>query len=262
MNKSEPQSKISSEIIKTFDFFENSAKWIALGIMLGLIFSMIYLMGTKSKYEANVLINLATLDNNKPLINSNYFVLKLLEPSSYGTNVLKYCSLDLTFDTFIKNLKITPSLSNEFQIDLRYMSTQPKESVACLEVAIKVIKNIQTQELKLILENKEKKLTDLLDKISAIKSTLHSDNDSKIVALVDYMIVRDEINIYRSRILDLKKNIEAIHKTQAIVTSPVIQEVVIKPKSKIVLLNGIFSGIVLGLLIQLYRVTRHNLRKK
>jgi LPS O-antigen subunit length determinant protein (WzzB/FepE family) len=266
--KSEPKMKSnlspnekSCDPVRTLDFFEKSAKWIAVGIALGLSFSLIYLLLAQPKYEAHVSLNLGTLDNKLTKLTSNNFLMKMYDPSNYGIKVLETCSPELAFNDFIKNLKITLTQSDPIQMNLRYASPNPKEAVACLEVAIAVFKDIHTQEINTIMKSKEENIISLKENIIAIKSTIRSEGDSEILAVVNYLMKRDELNLYRSKIVDLKVDIDRIkgYLTSGASTAKISVETV-GPKRKIVLLNGLFSGIIFGLLIQLLVSARQNLR--
>ena len=253
MNTSAPQNEISPKISETFDFFQNSAKWISVGIMLGLVFSIIYLVSTKSQYEASVLINLRTIDNKTSILNSNYFFSKLHEPSSYSTKVLASCSPNLAFNVFIKNLKIIPSPSNPIQIDFRYLSHQPKEALACLEGVVEVVNSLQMEEAIKIIKGMEGDVIDLQEKINTIKSASLIETDSQILAIYNYMSVRDELNMHKSKLFELKSRLhEAKNKIAQEVSPANISVNLLGPVRKLVLLNGLFSGLIFGLLIQLF----------
>lgn len=244
------QNELTTKISETIDFFQKSTKWIVIGIVLGMSISLIYMQYAQPIYKAKSSINLSVI---KDPINFSELDQKLRTPSSYRISENEVCLAIKDFKKFDKNLIITHDLANPQEVDFGYLSTQPQEANACLERVILVADEFFKEKINSILKANEKDIVSLQAKIDAIKSAIREDSDSQIMAVANYLIKRDELNLYRSEIFKLKRDVNRAKESALLgVEYSTIQVDLHGPKRKVVFLNGIFSGLIFGLLVQLF----------
>ena len=248
------ENELTPKISETIDFFQKSTKWIIFGVILGVSFSLIYLLLAQPSYLATSSIRLSDLKRASDLeFSFDVLVQKIREPSSYRVDANEACLSIRDFREFNKNLIITQDPASLSRIDLSYSSSQPKEASTCLEKVILVVDEIYKESVSKTLRVKEREIINLQGKVGAIKSEILVDADSQVKAVVNWLIVREQLNQTRSQVLQLETEINDLKKSAEYGVKPSkISLEANGPKRKVIFLNGLFSGVIFGLLVQLF----------
>lgn len=254
MDNEEKLKKAKNEripkISETKDFYHKSTKWVVLGLSLGIFFSLIYLLLAQPRYIAKSSIILSSLKKESDFSFDELFK-RLNNPSSYKANANGVCMPVGDSMSLNNNLKVT--LSNPNKIEFSYISPQPKEAVACLEKVFLIVDEYYKENISKILIAKEKDIINLQDKIGVIKSVIRADADSQAIAVVNLLMVPDGLMSYIEKFLELKIDINNLKQSAENGAKP--SEITVKlesPNRKLIVLNGLFSGLILGLLLQLF----------
>jgi len=239
-------------ITETIDFFQNSARSVAIGIAFGISVSLAYLFFSQTKYQASALIDMSAVNAVLTKQDANQLSLEIKNLSSYGGEVLAACTPNSSLSLFKNNTKIYSEPSSPDQIRFELISTNHEEGMGCLKEVIKSAKGFELNAISNAMEDKKKNLKKLEKEISQTKSLLTVNTDSQIEVFANYLMLRDELNNLAIKKGQISNQIDEIKRiTEHLKSQIAISTKMIPLQKKIILLNGLFSGVILGLLMHL-----------
>lgn len=239
-------------IAETIDFFQNSAWSVAIGIAFGISVSLAYLFFSQTKYEASASIDVSAINAVLTKQEANQLALEIKNLSSYGGEVLAACTPNSSLSSFKSNTKIYTEPSSPDQIRFELISTNQEEGVRCLKEIIKSAKEFQLKAISNVMEDRKRGLIKLEKETSQTKSLLTENADSQIKVFANYLILRDELNNLAIKKGQISNQIDEMNRiTEHLKSQIAISTKIISLQKKIILLNGLFSGVILGLLMHL-----------
>jgi hypothetical protein len=245
-------------------FFKRSFKLIVLVGLLGITASSIYLLIKPKQYLANAQIQMAQIGSSN---NSNLnplginieepalLIARLSFPTSYTAESVKGCGLETiknaqTVMSKLVKLAIPKGLPNV--VDLKITGLSPEASIICAQAVFDLIKTTQAQIVKPYIDEAKIKLLDNQESLNIAKDLVMKADKSGSVMGAAYLSTRDEIRFLLDEITALKNVVAANENRATRLVAPIyVSDDPTIPKSRNVLLAGLFGGLFLGLLIAL-----------
>lgn len=246
---------------ETLDFFQNSAKWVAFGVIFGISISLLYSFFLPSKYLVSTSFDIKSDVINASNIDARQVFLLTQNLLRRDDRFIETCAFNKYPNKFFEKLEFKFEDSRKVKIKFNFFGADRQEAAACMGKVVEIFQNNQTKALRQAVNDKQRKISDIQEKINSLKLDIRTDTYNTIEAVVNYLIVRDELKSYKLEKSTLTNQVDLIQKMLA--NENVNPEIVIEsanPSKKLFVLNGLFSGIILGLLIQLF-ISKHSFLK-
>jgi len=249
-------------------FIKGSWKAIVLFTLLGLIFSIAYLLIAPSRYEAISQVRLALIQTNAltqpggiPLEEVSSFIARMKFPTTYRQELINACGYKnrADIDYFISHdlQFIAPRGLNNI-LEIKVLGNSPDSAELCAQEVIKQAQSSQMEVLEpyLVAANEQLKTSNL--RIDLAKKLVEkADKSGNGNMSAGYWVARDELS--RS-ILEKDKATEQVnfmlsHNTKLI--SPIyVNTDPVSPKKILSILTGLFIGLFIGLAFSILRVIK------
>lgn len=271
--KSEIQTQVDNEIslLDILCFLRGAYKSTLIAGVTGLAVALSYLAVIPKQYEAVAQIAMAQIgvtnssssSNNSlnPLgVNSeepSLLVARLSMPTSFTPEVLSGCAMDESANSDVslaKAIKVALPKGVANVVELKTFGKSPEQALTCAQTIFELIKVTQAQilapyisEAKIKLEDDEARLIKAKDLIAK------SDKTGQAVGAA-YLSTRDEIRYLLDETTSLKNVVSSNQSRATKLIAPIYANPKpIAPDKRSVLASGLFSGLVLGLLLSLGR---------
>jgi capsular polysaccharide biosynthesis protein len=271
MTQNSPNSQNTQEfqegeisLLDILIFLKRSYKFIALIGLLGVTASIGYLLVTPKQYQASAQIQMAQIgaaNNNNNNINPlgvnieepGLLIARLSSPTSYTAEITKACGLDSVKDAqaiLSKSVKLTIPKGVANVVDLKIISTSPEASTNCAQAVFDLIKTTQAQIIKPYIEEAKAKLLDSQERLVRAQDLVIKADKSGSAMGAAYLSTRDEIRFLLDEIAALNNVVAANDNRATRLVAPIYaSDDRIAPKTRKVLLAGLFGGLFLGLII-------------
>lgn len=243
------------EYSMSYDFFQNGTKWIYLGIVLGILFSTIYYIYYPKMYLVSASINLPNLENQSNL-DIREIVQKIYDFQINSNKTNEYCYRTNDSKELNKYLILIGYPEKKVNINISYLTNEPSQGIKCINDIIDIFNKLYANKIDEIIMSKDKKIKQT---INVLINNYRTEVDYQHPK---YWLQEYELIQQKSTIMNLKEEINILKKSRkSEIVSPEVKVEFIGPKGKIIFLNGIFSGIILGLLTQLIVFSKYNRKK-
>jgi capsular polysaccharide biosynthesis protein len=271
INQQEPSAQDVKEgeisLIDILRFLKSVWKTITIFGIAGFGLSIIYLVITPKQYEATakfVMGQVKIVDNNN---NNNIMGINIEEPivlitrfsypTSYTPQVIAACGLQDQTNASLalsKSIKLTIPKGMPNIVELKTFGLTAQAAHDCANAVLELIKTSQAEIMAPFSKEAEIKLTDNERRLDKANSQLLKVDKSGEAVWVSYLSARDEIYYLLNEIRILKDVIIANQNRTLRLVAPIYTvEATISPKKHMVLIIGLFNGLLLGLMIALCR---------
>lgn len=262
------EEKYFKEIIK---LLLDTWKTILIFVVLGFMSSVTYLLVTPKKYEAIAQIKMAQInrinnhfsgftssatannDGNPLGVNieeSSLLLARMRIPSSYSAMDFKACGLDyLKYPAeILANLaKFSPVKGVTSIIELRVQMESRDQALSCAQSLFENIRNSQNQIIKPHIDEAKSLLIKYQTRLEDAKMVNAREDKSGSTLSTSYLVNRDELKFLMEESIRLDTFIAAGDARQAKLVSPIYaSDIPVSPSKKIVLMGGLFLGLILG----------------
>lgn len=261
------RSEIS--LLDILRFLKQTYKIICTLSTLGLISAIIYLVATPQQYQATAQVAMAqiglannSINNLNPLgVNIEEpapLISRLAIPTSFTAKETAACGFkgkpDDAASALSKAVKISLVKGAPNVVELKIFSGSPESAKDCAVAIIELIKTTQLQILTPYIEEAKLKLMDDEDRLKRAKDLLSKADKFGSAMGATYLSTRDEVRYLQDEITSLNNVVTINQNRGARLIAPIYaSDVPIAPKKSLVLANGLFGGLFLGLLIALAR---------
>jgi hypothetical protein len=245
-------------------FLQRSWKPISIFGLLGLCCSSIYLFVTPKKYEALAQIRMAQISQinpanpfGTPVEDPLSLISRIQFPTNYPENVINACGYEGKADpvtALSKNLKFSLMKGVANAIELKVIGSTPQTAFKCAQSVFEQIVILQEQVSRPFVEEARIKLIADNERIDAARALISKADRSGGVMSATYLAARDELNYFltdREKMTDL---INSVKNRGTRLASPIyVSDNPTSPKKILSLVIGLFGGLFLGLLTELFR---------
>lgn len=244
-------------------FLKGASRLIAITGLSGLAISVAYLFASPKKYEAFAQIAMAQIsparDNLNPLgINiedPSLLVLRLSQPTSFPPQVLSSCGMDGGVNSGVvlsKSIQLAQRKGVVNVVELKTFGKSPDIASACAQAIFEFIKITQAQIVAPYIEEAKIKLADDEGRLVKAKDLVAKADKPGSAMGAAYLSTRDEIRFLLDEITDLQNLVTSNQSRATRLVAPIyVSDTPIGPKKPMVLLAGLFGGLLLGLLLAL-----------
>lgn len=265
-NSHQQMSQEEISLMGIIRFLLDTWKTILLFGVLGFMSSVTHLLVAPKQYEAIAQIQMAQIDsrnnhssnlgnsNSNPLgINieePNLLLARMRIPSSYSTEEFKACGLDYSkgpAEKLTSLAKFSPVKGVTSTIELRIQMELRDQAMSCAQSIFENIKNSQNQIIKPYIDEAKSRLIQYQAQIEVIRITIAREDKSGSISAAAYLANRDELKFLTDESIRLNAFIAAGDARQAKLVAPIyVSDVPVSPKKEIVLLGGLFFGLIFG----------------
>ena len=261
---SSPKSGVDNFYHQILYFLSGAYKRIFIFGLLGVCVAAAYLSVTPSRYEAIAQIAMAQISptykdktsnisiQGVNIEEPNLLIARMSLPTSYTKEVIATCGFDmkLTVASLSKAVKITIGKGVSNIVELKINSSTPQVAEQCANALFQLIKTTQAQLLVPILDEAKATLFDDELRLQKAKEFVAKADKSSAVVGAAYLSTRDEIRYLLDEISDLKKIMTSNESRATRLVSPIyVNNTPIGPSWQIILMYGLFVGLLLGLFI-------------
>lgn len=283
-NKDEVPLKLNEDEITLLDilrFIKGAYKTIVLVGVAGLVAAIAYLAITPKQYGAIAQIAMAQIsvanNNNNNNSNSNgvlnvlgasieepsLLIARLSSPTSFTPQVKDACGVGRQPNSgsmLAQAIKLAPLKGVANVVELKTIGDTPEVASACAQAVFELIKTTQAQIVAPYIADSKIKLEDDIERLVKAKEIVIKADKSGSAMGAAYLSTKDEIRFLLDEIAALKNVVTSSQSGVTRLIAPIyVSDIPIAPKKRVVLLVGLFGGLVLGLLIALACQLRVNL---
>lgn len=245
-------------------FLKEGWRWLAGGLVLGLVGAVINLLVTPEQFEAQVLFQGAKVLGTE-LESSAQLIERLKFPTFYESEQIKACEITAAEPGVALAKSINPSLVKGTNIlQVSYRARESEQAVLCLNAVMDRVIRGQNQLSAASLEGAKRqleltkvqladaeRLQSILEKRSIGSLDAADTKFSQTVLLMSTsMSKKDQIAGLRKSVLDQMANLEPPATRPAEQIAPIYApKTAVSPKKLPVLAGGLFGGLVLGGLV-------------
>ena len=271
MSNLQIQSPNTDEEISLLDilrFIKNAYKTILFFGALGTAIAMAYLAITPKQFEATAQIAMAqigTNNNNNNNLNPlginieepALLISRLAQPTSFTQESILACGFEDKLEAgpaLAKAIKLTLPKGVANVVELKTVGNSPQLALQCAGAIFELIKSTQNQIITPYIEEAKQKLAEEKARLKAAQELVSRSDKSGSVMGAAYLSTRDEINYLLDKIATLNNVVTNNQNRATRLIAPIYaSNVPISPKKIMALAAGLFSGLILGLLIALAR---------
>lgn len=251
------------ELIDILRFLNATYKTIVIFGFSGIALSIAYLAITPKRFEASVQISMAKIgaanykiDRQGVNIEEPVFLIgRMSSPTSFTPRVIAACGLRdqaNTSELLSNSIKLMPAKGVPSVIELKTYGPSPQAAQECSLHVFELIKATQYQMVEPYIEEAKVRLADNEGRLQKAKELLAKAEKSELAMTASYLSTRDEIRYLLDEIISLKHLVTSSQNLATRMVAPIyVSDVPIAPKKRIVLAQGLFGGLFLGLLIAL-----------
>ncbi len=253
-------------LIDILRFLKGAYKPILMTGVVGLAIALAYLAVTPKQYEAVAQIAMAQIsaannNNLNPLgINieePTLLIARLSQPTSFIPQVLASCGVDEGANsaaTIAKSIKLSIPKGIANVVELKAFSSSPQAAQLCAQAIFELIKTTQAQIVAPYIADAKVKLDDDIERLQKARELLVKADKSGSAMGAAYLSTRDEIRFLLDEITALKNVVTSNQSKATRLIAPIYaSNTPIAPKKRVVLVSGLFGGLVLGLMLALAR---------
>jgi uncharacterized protein involved in exopolysaccharide biosynthesis len=261
---SSPKSGVDNFYHHILCFLGGAYKRILIFGLLGVCVAAAYLFFTPKRYESTAQITMAQISptykqktNNISLGGINIeepilLIARMSLPTNYSDEAIAACGLDkkLTSATLSKVVKITPGKGASNMVEVKIHGSTPQVAEQCAKAVFQLIKTHQAQLLALIVEEAKTTLFDDELRLEKAKEFISKADKSSADVGATYLSIRDEMRYLLDEISDLKRVMRSSEIRATRLVSPIyVNNTPLGPSQQIILMYGLFVGLLLGLFV-------------
>lgn len=260
-----PEAEIS--LLDILRFLKGVYKTVLIAGAIGLAVSIAYLAVTPKRYEAIAQIAMAQIsaanNNLNPLgINieePSLLIARLTQPTSFPPQVISSCGMEDGANSdpgaaLAKSIKLAPPKGVANVVELKTFGSSPQAAQLCGEAIFELIKTTQAQIVAPYIADVKIKLDDDIERLAKAKDLVTKAHKSGSAMGAAYLSTRDEIRFLLDEIAGLKSVVTSNQSMATRLIAPIYaSDTPIAPKKQAALANGLFGGLLLGLLLALAR---------
>lgn len=256
-----PQDDDELSLWDIVDTLQEGWRWLAGGLLLGVVCAVAYLLVTPKQYEAQALFQGAKVLGSE-LESSAQLIERLKFPTFYEAEQLRVCEITTAEPAVALAKRINPTLLKGTNIlQVGYRARESEKAVLCLNAVMDRVIRGQNKLSAASLENAKRqleltkgqladaeRLQMMLEKRSMGSLDAADTKFSQTVLLMSTSISKkDQIASLRKSILDQMASLEPPATRPAELVAPIYApENAVFPKKLPVLAGGLFGGLVLG----------------
>ena len=260
----EPQNDDEISIWDVVNFLKEGWRWLAGGLLLGLVCALAYVLVMPKKYEAQALFQGAKVLGSD-LEATQQLIERLKFPTFYTPDQLKACDIPADNPAVVLAKRINPVLLKGTNIlQVTYQARSSEMAVQCLDAVMDRVIDSQNQQSSAALESAKRQLQETksqLAEVERIQSVLDKRSmgsldaaDAKFSQTVLLMSAslskKDQIATLRKSILEQMASIEPPATRPAQLIEPIYApSAEVSPKKLPALVGGLVGGLVLGGLV-------------
>lgn len=241
------------------DFVVESWKTIFVTGIIGILGAVGYISVTPNQYEATAQIQGAQiiLENLSAPINiedPNTLIARMKLPSSYGKNVTTDCDLENSKypQEALANLVKLSIIKGTSIVELKVTAISQASAIKCSQVLVDQIKDYQIQLANIFIDESKDKLGTYQKRLQESQAFINKADKSGFPVSAAYFVSKDDIKLMTYEVIRLNNLVSSLNSRPARLISPIYApENKISPNRRIALVAGLFTGLLLGLLLML-----------
>jgi len=251
-------------LLDVLNMLRNSWKPIIVFGFLGLLGAIFYILVTPNSYEAISQIRMAQVSITSP---SNPFgtsvedpatlLARMQIPTNFSAEVVSACAYQEKIESALalsKEVKFSVVKGVPNVVELKVMARSPELAKKCSSAIFEAIKVSQAGLTAVFIEEAKRKLATDDHHIEAARKLIAKADQSGAVISVAYLSSRDELTFFlndREKMVDLIDS--AKNRSTSLISPIYVLDRPVSPKKISSLIVGLFTGVLLGLLVALGR---------
>ena len=240
---------------------------IFLAGVFGIIGASILLWAVPNQYQATAQIKMAQIaieDNKTKLFGSNIeepnlLVFRFKMPTTYSNIEIGKCDFEdkaVSFNDLENAVTFSVVKDVGSIVELKVYRRSKEVAIACAQSVFEHIKASQSQMVEPYIKEAQQQLLKYQGELNNSQALLSKADKSGTALSATYLAYRDEVKFLNEEVVRLKKFIEFTDVGQTKLISPIyVSDKPVLPKKGVILLVGLFAGLLLGLLYSLIRKT-------